>query len=333
MKILITGAGGGIGSTLSFELRRLGHEVFPLDNFRNGYHENLVRGAEKFDNVIEADVRDPDLISKIPKGLDSIIHLAAITSLPECETLPLECMSINIQGSTNILELARITGCEQVIFSSTSAVYENNKQEVFTEDLQTEPHLWYSLSKKIAEDICLSYMKKYGLKITIARLFNVFGPDQDIYRPNPPLINYIVREINANRVPLLHGTGNQSRDYISVADVVNFFVLALERKTTGIFNACSGELRSVNNIFSIVSAALESNLTPKFQGASELWNTYPQLFEGYFPLNKDLVTDEVNKYSLGSHSKAKKFLDWQPSGDLDLQIANTAITIRESNRA
>jgi nucleoside-diphosphate-sugar epimerase len=255
----------------------LGHDVVPLDNFRNGYRENLVRGNELFHNIIEADIRDSELVSKIPKGIDSIIHLAAITSLPECESLPLESVSINVQGTANILELARKIDCEHVIFSSTSAIYENNQEEIFTEDLQTNPHLWYCLSKKLSEEICQSYEKKYGLNITIARLFNVFGPHQDIHRPNPPLINYIVREVAAGRIPTLHGDGNQSRDYIHVDDVVNFISKALTIKPHGIFNVCSGELRSVNDIYKLITDALDSNINPKFREASKLWNTYPQL--------------------------------------------------------
>jgi nucleoside-diphosphate-sugar epimerase len=302
----------------------------PLDSFRNGYRENLVRGNDYFENVIEEDIRNSELVSKIPKGIDSIIHLAAITSLPECESLPLESVSINVLGTANILELARKIECEHVIFSSTSAIYENNQEEIFTEDLQTNPHLWYSLSKKLSEEICHSYEKKYGLNVTIARLFNVFGPRQDIHRPNPPLINYIVREVATGRIPTLHGDGNQSRDYIHVDDVVNFISKALTVKPNGIFNVCSGELRSVNYIYKLITDALDSNIIPKFREASKLWNTYPELFEGKFPLNVNLVSREVNKYSLGSNAKAFNVLGWIPRGNIDQEITKTALEIRDS---
>ena len=102
---------------------------------------------------------------------------------------------MNVNGTLNILNCARKWNVPHVIFASTSAVYENNKESIFSENLEINPRLLYSLSKKMGEEICESYRTNYDMKITTLRFFNVFGPRQDIHRKNPPLLNYLVREV------------------------------------------------------------------------------------------------------------------------------------------
>ena len=107
-----------------------------------------------------------------------------------------------------------------VVFASTSAVYENNDVDVFTEDLEVSPRLYYSLSKKMCEDLIESYREQYGSKVTILRFFNVFCPDGDQTRPNPPLINFVYRELNKGKATVLSGEGEQVREYICIDEVV-----------------------------------------------------------------------------------------------------------------
>lgn len=250
MKILLTGAAGGIGSTLGYYLYKKGHILTFIDNLRNGYLENLTINGETFGKFYNLSICNSNLNELIKDDYDCIIHLAAITALPDCETNAVETINVNVSGTMNILECARKWNVPHVIFASTSAVYENNKEKVFTEDLKVNPRLWYSLSKKMSEEVCESYRLNYGMPVTTLRFFNVFGPRQDIHRKHPPLINYIVREIMNNNSPILHSNGEQSRDYIHVDDVVKLIDLCLEKKPDDTFNVCTGTLVSVNQIAS-----------------------------------------------------------------------------------
>ena len=145
MKILITGAAGQIGSGLSHRLSEKGHDLTLVDNLRNGYLENIKDDADEviapFYNL---DIASEDLHTECAGKYDVIIHLAAITSLPDCEVNPLETIHINVSGTANVLEFARKNSVPHVVFASTSAIYENNDVEVFTEDLDVNPRLYYS---------------------------------------------------------------------------------------------------------------------------------------------------------------------------------------------
>ena len=320
MKILLTGAAGGIGSTLGYYLSKKGYKLTLIDNFRNGYEENLLIDGKTFGDFYNQDICDPQLLDKLSDHYDCIIHLAAITALPDCESNVTDAIKINVAGTANIMECARKWNVPHVIFASTSAVYENNKEEIFTENLNVNPRLWYSLSKKMAEDVCESYRINYGMNITTLRFFNVFGPRQDIHRKNPPLLNYLVREIKKGNQPILHSTGEQARDYIHVDDVVRLIDICLEKKPEDTFNVCTGTLLSVNQIAKYVSEIFDSSVVPIYREASKLWDTYPNLFSGDYPLIKLIVEKETNKYSKGSYQKAKELLGWEPNTDLEFLI-------------
>lgn len=324
MNILITGAAGGIGSSLAYALYKNGHTLDLIDNFRNGYKQNLSINNETFGNFYEFDIRDKNLYSKLSINYDCIIHLAAITALPDCESNPQETIEINVGGTSNILECARRWGTKHVIFASTSAVYEENKETIFTENLDINPRLWYSLSKKMGEELCTSYRKNYNIPITTLRFFNVFGPRQDIHRKNPPLLNYMVGEIKNNRIPIFHGDGEQKRDYIHVDDVVNCVQLCLNKKPNDTFNVCTGKLLSVNDIFNCVSKEYQFKLNPIYKKANMLWDSYPSIFSGPYPLSKDIVEKETTKYSKGSFEKAKNVLNWNPNLNLEYLIKKVA---------
>jgi UDP-glucose 4-epimerase len=320
MKILLTGAAGGIGSTLGYYLYKKGHILTFIDNLRNGYLENLTINGETFGKFYNLSICNSNLNELIKDDYDCIIHLAAITALPDCETNAVETINVNVSGTMNILECARKWNVPHVIFASTSAVYENNKEKVFTEDLKVNPRLWYSLSKKMSEEVCESYRLNYGMPVTTLRFFNVFGPRQDIHRKHPPLINYIVREIMNNNSPILHSNGEQSRDYIHVDDVVKLIDLCLEKKPDDTFNVCTGTLVSVNQIASYICEVFNTNIKPIYREASKLWDNYPELFDGFYSLDKQIVAKETNKYSKGTYQKAKQILGWEPNTNIEFLI-------------
>ena len=155
----------------------------------------------------------------------------------------------------------------------------------------------------------------------------MFGPRQDIHRKNPPLLNYLVREIKQDNQPILHSNGEQARDYIHVDDVVRLIDICLDKRPDDTFNVCTGVLLSVNQIVQYVSEKFESFIRPIYREATRLWDTYPELFDGYYPLDKEIVAKETNKYSKGSYQKAKELLGWEPNIDLESLIKQVATEI------
>ena len=308
MKILITGALGGIGSMLVEHFRD--KDLYLVDNYRNNF-------INEVNNVKNIDIRSQEFFNYVlDVKPDVLIHLAAITSLPECEINKTECIDVNVTGTVNVLEACKTVGVQNIIFASTSAIYENNDatQNAFSEDLSTSPRLFYSLSKKMAEEACISYRENYDLNVCILRFFNVVGPNQDILRKSPPLLNYLVREFINNRIPKVHSDGKQSRDYITVFDLNNLFseIVKLEKFPKDTFNVASSKTISVNEMISLVKDQLKTNLDVEYRNAEKLWDGYDSLWSGFFPLKRSIVAKETNKFSLGSNLKITNSFDWKP---------------------
>lgn len=331
MRIIITGGAGGIGSILAETLRHE-HDLIAVDSLRNGYLANLKIKNRKICRFENLDIRSNKFASLVDKTKpDIIIHLAAITSLADCESNPKECIDINVGGTMNVLEAAKKNNIKRIIFASTSAVYENSDcgPKGFREESDINPKLFYSLSKKISEEICSSYINNYGMEIPTLRLFNVFGPKQDIHRKSPPLINYLVKEFRNNRRPTLHSNGEQKRDYVHIEDVVKAFKICLDHPNANnnIFNISSNRVVSLKQIVKYVQEALDTDIKPVYISADKLWDKYPSLFYGKFPLKKQIVEEETNKFSLGDNTKAKNILGWKPNSDIEFLIKKTVSEI------
>lgn len=326
MKILITGGAGFIGSNLALYLLEKKHQVIVLDNLRFGYLENLTNKDNINFQFIKMDVRDRE-IEKVIKNVDVIFHFAGMNSLSACQNDPQETFSVNVVGTTNILEIARKCNIKRIIFSSSSAVYENEKSFPLTEGMQTNPTLAYSLSKKSGEEICRTYQDLYGMDIVLFRFFNVYGPHMDFRRTNPPFISYILTCLLKDKIPVLHSDGKQARDMIYIDDVLRLCEITLNHKNAKnqTFNAGSGKAFSINEIYKQIAAYLDKEkIKPIFRKPSLLWNIYPNLFKGKFPLQKSSIEDEVHRYTLASIIKAKKLLHWEPRVSLTQGLKKTA---------
>ena len=311
-KVVITGGAGFIGSNLAYFLTKKGHEVTVIDNFSYGYEENLIREGKKFCEIVKKDIRDADLLEYF-KGKNIVFHMAAISNLPTCQSKPGEAMSVNVGGTTNVLECARLANIKKVIFAGTNALYENNFEPPFREDMPVDPFLAYSLSKYLSEQVCRSFRRAYGMNIVITRYHNVYGPNQDSKRKSPALTAYIIRELLNNRVPSLYSDGNQRRDYTFIDEVNEMNLLCMEREEANgeTFNVASGNTYSVNEIYEKIAKHLNSKILPVFNKANKLWDDYSVLFEGRYPLNRDILEKEVVKTTLGDTKKAKLILGWK----------------------
>lgn len=335
MRILITGGAGFIGSHLGLFLIQKKCDVLFLDNLSFGYTENLISQSNKKlkPNFIQMDVRDPK-IGKILEGVGVIFHFAGISSLPECQTNPGEAYEVNVAGTANILEAARRYNVGRIVFSSSSAIYENEVSFPTPENSNPNPTLTYSLSKKHAEEVCHSFQKLYGMDIVILRFFNVYGPHMDFRRPNPPLVSYIIKCLMEHKNPILHSDGKQARDMIYVDDVLKLceIVLIHENAKNQIFNVGSGQAYTIKEVYQhIVTAFGLTNVKPIFRSAELLWDKYPHLFEENYPFQTKFLEKEVNKHTLASIKKANKLLGWKPQISLDEGLQKT-ITFAIKNK-
>jgi UDP-glucose 4-epimerase len=233
--ILVTGAAGFIGSTLSKSLRTK-YNLLLVDDLSYGHIENLKSYDNEIDleldsELIVADVSDFEGIYTLLKfsKIDYVIHCAAIAPLSDCQNNPNRAMEVNVNGWINVLELSRILGVKKVLLASTNAVYEN--EEVPVSKVTNVPTLIYPLSKYFAESIAKSYIDSYNMNIVIMRFSNVYGPNMDINRVYPPFVAYVIRELLLNRVPTIYNTGSSRRSYLYSKDLCDIVELLLENVT------------------------------------------------------------------------------------------------------
>lgn len=323
MKVLITGGAGFVGSQLGQFLHRRGDEVILLDNMSYGHLDNLLMDGRPFGRFICEDVRDADLVTHF-RGVEVVVHLAGIAPLPACQENPGEAYSVNTAAVATVLEAARRADVRRVIFSSTSAVYENNKADAFSEDEAICPDLVYASSKAAAELICENHARLYGMDIVICRFFNVYGPHQDVLRTSPPFTSYVARELVMNRTPRLFNKSEVQRDYVYIDDVVDLLVRMMEadgKFAAERFNVSSGRGHSVPELYRIFRSTSGRDIDPEFADPELYWNAYPSLFEGSNPLSRERIVKEVFKHAIGDPTRARQRFGWTAKIDIRDGIA------------
>ena len=332
MRILITGGAGFIGSQLGLYLVEKKHDVIPLDNLKFGYLYNFANNKKLLSNFIKIDIRDPKL-ENIMKKIDVVFHIAGIISLPGCNNDPYEAYSVNVAGTANVLEMARRNEVKKVIFASTSALYENETSTPFKESTVPDPTLIYAQTKKASEDLCNSFVKMYGMDITILRFFNVYGPHMD-YRPPSYLISYIIGSLLRGQRPVLHSNGKQARDFVYVSDTVRICQLAMTdpRAKNEIFNVGSGKTTTIQEIYDLIANSLgKQKIKPIYRNPKLIWEKFPRQLKGLFSINSAFLEKEVNKYTLADIQKAKKMLKWEAKVSIEEGISNTVAFIKKKD--
>ena len=322
-RVVITGGAGFIGSQLGFALCDH-HDVVLVDNMSSGYADNLVLDGKKFENFILADVRDKK-IYEIVDGADYVFHFAGISALPTNQEDPQAAVSNNVAGTANVLDACRYTGVKKFIFASTSAIYENNDVFPCSESDVVNPDLIYAITKLQSELLCKSFSSVYDLETVCLRFFNVYGPHQDFRRKSPPLMGYIIKELMANRSPLLHSDGKQRRDYVYIDDLIELMsIVMLKEDISGeTFNVCSGSTISVEEIFNKIKSNMGVDVDAIYRDPHLLWEKYPTLYSGKRVLSKERLEKEVNKFALGNPEKTKRVLGWEAQVQMQEGIEKT----------
>jgi nucleoside-diphosphate-sugar epimerase len=253
-KILVTGAAGFIGSNLVDALLNDGATVIGIDNMFNGRMENLA-GAQKSSNFkfFKCDIRDSDYMIRVMKDIDIVFHEAAFTSVPQSILMPQLCNDVDVTGTLNILNAARICDVKKVVFASSSSVYGDTPTLPKSEDMHCDPISPYGVAKLAGEAYMVSYNRVYGLNTTALRYFNVFGPRQKDSTYSG-VIAIFISKIFRNENPVIYGDGKQSRDFTYVKDVVKANILAgNSTKAAGkILNIAAGKPITMNELTQIM---------------------------------------------------------------------------------
>ncbi len=248
MKVLVTGGAGFIGSNIVKRLLEMGHIPVVFDNLSSGYRQNLFPGA----SFIESDVRDGERVARAAEGCEVILHLAASVGNKRSIDHPLDDAAINVLGTLNVLETARINSIKRVVFSSSAGIFGELKTLPIAEDHPQDPDSPYGTSKLAAEKMCLVYNKLYGMHNVCLRYFNVYGPHQryDAYGNVIPIFS---NRVLKHAALTIYGDGEQTRDFVNVRDVADANIqAALTSEVKGVFNIGSGTRISINELARLI---------------------------------------------------------------------------------
>jgi UDP-glucose 4-epimerase len=229
MKVLITGGAGFIGSNLTRHINNAypSWEVRILDDLSTGYRENLSGLNAEF---FEGSILDLEALAEASAGVDSIVHLAAIPSVPRSVAAPRPTHDANSTGTLNVLEAARAAGTTQVVVASSSSVYGSNPALPKSEFDWTRPMSPYAVSKQATEGYPLAYNFSYGMKNLAFRFFNVYGPGQAAGHAYAAVIPQFLDAALSDAPLLVHGDGLQSRDFTFVGTVCAVITTAIAER-------------------------------------------------------------------------------------------------------
>jgi len=308
MQVLVTGGAGFIGSNLVAGLLQRKHQVRVLDNLLSGHASNLACYPEI--EFFRGDVRDEALVDRAVAGCEVVFHLAASVGNKRSIDLPIDDAEINVIGTLRILQAARKHGVRKIVASSSAGIFGELKTLPIAEDHPLEPDSPYGATKLCEEKQCLAFGRLYGFEAVCLRYFNVFGPHQrfDAYGNVIPIFAFQMLRGD----PLtIFGDGEQTRDFVNVADVVKANMDAAEAPgVSGAFNIGSGTRISIND------------LVEKMKKASGL---APQIVYG--PPRPGDVRD-----SLADISAARKAFGFSPSTNLDSGLAEYMAWAKEQPR-
>ena len=249
---LITGIGGFIGSSIARALLSRGEAVRGVDNFSTGKKENLAEIAAQIE-VHEADITDLDAMHRACKGVDFVLHQAAIPSVPKSVLDPLGSNRANVDGTVNVLIAARDAKAKRVVYAASSSAYGDTPTLPKREGMKPDPISPYAVAKLASEHYMVSFFRCYGLETVCLRYFNIFGPRQDPSSPYSGVLAKFITQMLKGEQPTIFGDGEQSRDFTYIDNAVNANLLACKAdasKAAGeVFNVATGRRVTLNETF------------------------------------------------------------------------------------
>lgn len=299
--ILVTGGAGFIGSNLCEALLKNGNTVTCLDNFATGHKKNI---AQHFNNpkftLIEGDIRNLDDCHKACKGVDYIMHQAALGSVPRSINDPITSNNVNVSGFLNMLVAARDNGVKRFVYAASSSTYGDSKGLPKIEDKIGKPLSPYAITKYVNELYAEIFSKTYGIETIGLRYFNVFGRKQDPKGAYAAVIPKFVMQFMDYESPVINGDGSFSRDFTYIDNVIQMNVLAVvttnKDAVNTVYNVAYGERTDLNELTTLLKEYL-SEFDSKIKDVDV---TFGPERQGDVP------------HSLASIDKAKNLLNYNP---------------------
>ncbi len=301
-QFLVTGGAGFIGSHLAEELTRRGQRVRVVDSLITGKRQNLAHLPEV--EFLEGDLADPAVAREAVRGVEYVLHQAAIPSVPRSVEDPVTSNRANIDASLNLLVAARDAGVKRVVYAGSSSAYGNSASLPKVETMPTAPLSPYALQKLVAEQYCQMFTTLYGLETVTIRYFNVFGPRQDPSSPYSGVISLFISALCEGRRPIIYGDGEQTRDFTYVANVVDGVLRAAQAPASAsgeVINVATGGRISLNQLFHVIRDLVKSDLEPVY---------------------KDPRAGDVRD-SQADISKARRLLGYEPTASVEDGLAKT----------
>ncbi len=309
---LVAGGAGFIGSNIVHELVKRGEEVKVLDNLSTGNMQNIsdILDAIEF---VHVDVRDLESVRKAVKGVDFVMHQAALPSVARSVDNPIDSNEVNVNGTLNLLVASRDAGVKRFVYAASSSAYGNSPALPKNEDMPSRPLSPYAVSKLLGEHYCRIFHTIYELETVSLRYFNVFGPRQDPASPYSAAIPKFINAILKGDPVTIYGDGEQSRDFTYIQNVVNANLLACEAPDAAgtVINVACGDQISLNLLISIIEEEL----------GIEAQRVYTQ------PLPGDV------KHSRADISRARELLGYEPAVAFDEGLKMTVQWFANGHRA
>ena len=301
---LITGIGGFIGSSIARALLSRGEAVRGVDNFSTGKKDNLAEIAARIE-VHEADITDLDAMHRACKGVDFVLHQAAIPSVPKSVLDPLGSNEANVDGTVNVLVAARVAKVKRVVYAASSSAYGDTPTLPKHEGMKPDPISPYAVAKLASEHYMVSFFRCYGLETVCLRYFNIFGPRQDPSSPYSGVLAKFITQMLKGEQPTIFGDGEQSRDFTYIDNAVNANLLACKAdasKAAGeVFNVATGRRVTLNETFKALQPLTSYSGQVKYSTAR----------------GGDV------KHSLADVSKAEAGLGYRPTVDFEEGLRRT----------
>lgn len=261
---LVTGGAGFIGSAVVRAMADRGDSVRVLDDLSTGHRENLPENDPRI-TFVQGDLADPRVVRPLAEGVQAIVHLGAVPSVPRSVADPLTSDHTNIHGTLNVFLSARDASVSRVVYASSSSVYGYSEHLPLTEDLPLQPRSPYAVTKATNELYASVCSSLYGMDCVGLRFFNVFGPRQDPNSAYAAVIAAFIQRMRRGQVPHIHGDGLQARDFTYVDNVVHGILTVCDAPAplAGVYNLACGAMTSLLELVEQLNVLLGTQHVPE----------------------------------------------------------------------